>query len=56
MENNDIDIDAIERLVEQVEGIILLDLKGVHGTWKEHVDAIYAKMQEIREVCGINDR
>lgn len=42
----------IYNIVEEIEGVILLDLKGIDGTWREHVDKIYEKLQRIRAICG----
>lgn len=55
MKTSDIERAAVQTLIEQMEGIILLDLKGIQSTWKNHIDELYAKLQELRSVCGLND-
>lgn len=49
------DLQEIHELVEEIEGIILLDLRGIGGTWKEHIDAIYTKLQQIRTICRTDE-
>ena len=45
-------LEAILELAEEIDGIILLDLAGLQGTWKEHLDELYRKVQGIKALCG----
>lgn len=45
-------LDEILEVVMEIEGIVLLDLTKLQGTWKEQVDEIYQKLQQIRALCG----
>ena len=48
-------LEEVLELADEIEGIILLDLAGLKGTWKEHLDDLYSKVRKIKALCGDED-
>ena len=44
-------VAKILEAIERIDGIVLLDLAGLKGTWKEHIDDLYREVNRIRSVC-----
>lgn len=49
------DVDEILAAIDEIDAIATLDMVGLEGSWKQHLDNLYRRVQLIRAICENDD-